>query len=61
MLQEDRASYHHGGFVRLVKKAAEIRVLEWPPQSPDLSPIENIWHYIKVRIGAKRHRIKNVQ
>ena len=45
----------------MVKKAAEIRVLEWPPQSPDLSPIENIWHYMKVRIGAKRHRIKNVQ
>ena len=31
MLQEDGASYHYGGFVGLVKKAVEIRVLEWPP------------------------------
>jgi len=61
MLQEDRVSYHHGGFIGLVKKAAEIQVLEWPPQSPDLSPIENIWHYMKIGISARRHRIKNVQ
>jgi len=61
MLQEDRASYYYSGFIRLVKKVAEIRVLEWPLQSPDLSLIKNIWHYMKVRIGARRHRIKNVQ
>ena len=25
----------------------KIECLDWPPQSPDLNPIENIWHRIK--------------
>jgi transposase len=59
-LQEDGASYHHGGFLSCVKRAAEVRILEWPAQSPDLSPIENIWHWMKLKIGAQRHCIKTV-
>ena len=27
-----------------------INVLNWPPQSPDLSPIENAWASLKMRI-----------
>lgn len=60
-LQEDGASYHHNGFLGHLKKLAGIRILEWPPQSPDLSPIENLWHWMKLRISARRHRIKNIK
>ena len=28
----------------------EIEVISWPPQSPDLSPIENIWAFIKHKV-----------
>ena len=57
-LQEDGASYHHGGWLGKLKEAYEIRVLEWCPQSPDLSPIENIWREMKIKIGRRRHEIK---
>src|SRR5690606_37896813 len=58
ILQEDGATYHHGGFIGLLKIAWQIRVLEWPPQSPDLSPIENLWREMKIHIGKRRHEIK---
>ena len=33
-------------------ESAGIDVLRWPPQSPDLSPIENIWALMSQRIYA---------
>ena len=28
-------------------ESRNIEVIEWPPESPDLSPIENVWGFIK--------------
>ena len=34
-------------------------VIKWPPNSPDLNPIEHIWHRLKVNIQKNKRRPKS--
>jgi transposase len=58
VLQQDNDP-SHGGASSTVKRwtrqgASSIELLQsWPPNSPDLSPIENIWSYVQSRVNAK--------
>ena len=39
-------------------KARRVRVLDWPANSPDLSPIENLWSSLKDNISTRLSRCK---
>jgi transposase len=60
-LQEDGASYHTAGIPEQYRRSQKVKSLGWPAQSPDLSPIENLWKITKDRIAKRRHRIKPLE
>jgi len=46
----DNASVHTAKVVRAVLTGLGVRVMIWPPYSPDLNPIENLWALMKAEI-----------
>ena len=53
---QDNAPCHKSKKVMEFFNTNNVSVLEWPAQSPDLNPIENIWNTIKTR-RRKRYGI----
>ena len=60
IFQQDNASIHTAHKVRDYFAKERLTVLEWPPNSPDLNPIENLWAIIKQRLDELETRPKNM-
>ena len=52
-LQIDNARYHWSIEALEFYYENNIKIIDWPPYSPDLNPIENIWAIMKIKITEK--------
>jgi len=51
-LMQDYAPGHNGGATLEELRDRGIIIIEWPPYSPDLNPIETVWNKMKDYIAA---------
>jgi transposase len=56
VFQQDNAPPHKGKKVMEWLKKQKFQTLNWPPQSPDLSPIEMIWNVMKMKLKGLNPR-----
>jgi transposase len=53
---QDNASPHYTAEVNTWMHNHGVHVIEFPPRSPDLNPIENLWHVLKYRVEHRNPR-----
>ena len=58
IFQDDNDPKHRAKIITRWKDANNIISLDWPANSPDLNPIENIWAVLKRKL--RRHKITNL-
>lgn len=49
-LQQDNAPCHKAKGTMAFLRHHRVDLLSWPPYSPDLSPIENLWGILKMKL-----------
>jgi transposase len=60
LFQEDNAPVHIAKVARSFLTSSNVELLPWPAQSPDITPIENIWSHIEVKIRQRDSQPSNV-
>ncbi|KAG1168311.1 hypothetical protein G6F71_009160 [Rhizopus microsporus] len=49
-LLHDNDPKHRSKMTQEWLKSNEVKVIDWPAYSPDLNPIENMWHFVKCEL-----------
>lgn len=53
LFQQDNAPPHRAKYTETFLKKNGVRVMDWPPQSPDLNPIEQVWQWMAIQVQYK--------
>ena len=54
IFQDDNDPKHTAHIVKNYLRNHQIEMLEWPPQSPDLNPIESLWAELNRKLNKRK-------
>lgn len=57
--QQDNATAHTSKYTKEFLSKKSIKTIDWPANSPDLNPIENIWSILKRSVSMRSPNNKN--
>jgi DDE superfamily endonuclease len=60
IFQQDNDPKHTSKLAKEWFKDRSIEMLPWPAQSPDLNPIEHIWHHLKLKLASYERKATSI-